>query len=355
MSAATILAIDGGGSKTLVALADASGDVTRLAAGAGSNPMDNPHWRDTLATTAAEILPERQALAAAAVALPAYGEVMAISAAQHEVMRRLLGDVPQHLLNDVDAAHYGAFAGGPGILILSGTGSMAWARDTAGDSFRVGGWGEGFGDEGSGYWIGLRAVTLASHDLDGRAPAPGLVEGLFAGLGLDRTTPQDSLAGWFAALPHRRSAIAALAPLVDRLAAAGDPTARAIIDEAAAHLALHVTTIARRIDAAAAARWSFAGGTFGSRLLLDGVARHVGTPPLAPRLPPIGGALLLAARDAGWPADTAWIDRLAVSLGAARMAAQPTINQGEQGHAWTNHSLGDRAGGGRVGSSGSGR
>jgi glucosamine kinase len=38
----------------------------------------------------------------------------------------------RQVLNDVDAAHVGAFGGKPGILILSGTGSMAWARNATG-------------------------------------------------------------------------------------------------------------------------------------------------------------------------------------------------------------------------------
>jgi N-acetylglucosamine kinase-like BadF-type ATPase len=336
----SVLAIDGGGSKTLVAIADASGTVTRLAAGAGVNPMDNPQWRQNLAALLDGFAVDRAALAAAVAALPSYGEVAAVSALQRAATAALLDPVSQRLVNDVDAAHLGAFAGGPGILLLAGTGSMAWARDAAGASYRVGGWGEGFGDEGSGYWIGLRAVQLASQHLDGRTMAPGLVDGLFAGLGLDRTQPHDSLAGWFGGLTHRRSAVAAVALFVDALARRGDPTALAILDAAAEQLALHATAIARTIGAGAPAGWSYAGGAFHSHLLRDAVARRLGTPPQPPRLPPIGGALLAAATDAGWPIDDAWIDRLATSLGRALPApAESTAHpndktqRGEQGYA----------------------
>jgi len=336
----SVLAIDGGGSKTLVAIADPSGVVTRLAGGAGVNPMDNPQWRQNLASLLEAFAVVGTEVAAAVAALPSYGEVAAVSARQRYAVDALLETVPQRLINDVDAAHLGAFAGGPGILILAGTGSMAWARDSTGASYRVGGWGEGFGDEGSGYWIGLRAVQLASHHLDGRTTAPGLVDGLFAGLGLDPSKPQDSLGGWFGSLKHRRSEVALLAPLVDALAQRGDPTALAIIEEAASHLALHATAIGRRMGAGAPSGWSYAGGAFHSALLREAVARQLGVDPLPPRLPPIGGALLAAATDAGWPIDDAWIARLAISLGRALAVpagstAHPNDKtpRGEQGYA----------------------
>jgi N-acetylglucosamine kinase-like BadF-type ATPase len=324
MSGALILGIDGGGSKTLLALADASGRLVRTAAGGGINPMDNKHWRDALVRAVSDFGLEPDRIAGAAVALPAYGEVETVSRALEEVVGELLGSIPRRILNDVDAAHAGAFAGGPGILILSGTGSMAWARDTQGRAFRVGGWGEGFGDEGSAHWIGLRAVSLASQAIDGRIAAPQFTAALFEALGLDAGSPMDSLAGWFAALPHRRSAVAALASLVDRLAEAGDSSAQALLEAAAAELALHLAAI-RRIAGADLA-WSYAGGAFNSRRLLDLLARRAGTPPRPPVLAPVGGALLAAATNVGWPADAAWTARLAADLASLTMrhtAASP--------------------------------
>ena len=74
-------------------------------------------------------------------------------------------------MNDVEAAFVGAFAGRPGVLLLAGTGSMAWGSDGT-RQVRTGGWGEGFGDEGSAYWIGRRALGLASQALDGGTPTP---------------------------------------------------------------------------------------------------------------------------------------------------------------------------------------
>jgi N-acetylglucosamine kinase-like BadF-type ATPase len=306
-----VLGIDGGGSKTILAVLDRRGEIVSAARAGGTNPLDNPAWRrelDTVLQTAATM----PAISAGAAALPAYGEVESISAAQQNAIADALGRRPQLVLNDVDAAQIGAFAGEPGILILSGTGSMAWARDAAGRSYRVGGWGDVIGDEGSGYWIGRAILGRISQSLDGRLPPTRLVETLFAELAIDRANPANGIEGWVSQLAHPRSEIAALAPMAMTLAEGGDAGAVAIIDAAAEELARHVRAIERHVGADAA--WSYAGGTFGSPFFLATVARQIGRAPLAPRLPPIGGALLAAARLADWPVDEAWIERLRASL-----------------------------------------
>ena len=313
MTALSVMGVDGGGSKTLMALADASGTVTKFAAGSGINPIDNPHWLDEFGILFKSFGCDPAVVAGGVAAMPAYDEIDELTKAQDEGLATLFGAVPHRVVNDVDAAHFGAFAGGPGILMLSGTGSMVWARDERGTSSRVGGWGGAFGDEGSAYWIGMRAISLTSQALDGRIEAPALVEALFALLKLDRNSPHNGLMGWHAGLRHPRAEIAALAVMVDRLAGHGDPTALAILDDAAAHLAAHVLAVSRRWGTAAPV-WSYAGGTFASRILLDGLTKKIGIPPRRPVLPPIGGALLRAAKDLDWPVDQAWIERLAASI-----------------------------------------
>ncbi|HVX81573.1 MAG TPA: BadF/BadG/BcrA/BcrD ATPase family protein [Devosiaceae bacterium] len=320
MNAGLVLGIDGGGSKTLVALADGSGHLVRLRRGRGSNPLDSPGWRDELVELLRPFT-RTAGLAGVAAGLAAYGEVEAISAAQRGAIAEVFGAIPQRVLNDVDAAHVGAFAGGAGILILSGTGSMAWARDRGGRSYRVGGWGDAIGDEGSSHWIGRKILGLVSQSLDGRATPTALSEALFDSLGLDPADPMNSLGGWVSRLTDPRAEVAALAPLASRLAESGDAGAQGIIEAAAEELARHVTAIARL--AGRDLDWSHAGGTFASAPLREAVARHLGRPPKPPRLPPIGGALLAAAQHVGWAADAQWIDRLAASLAAPA----PSVNE----------------------------
>ncbi len=103
--------------------------------------------------------------------------------------------------SDAHWAHLAAFAGGPGILVLSGTGSIALARDGRGKLQRAGGWGQLLGDAGSGFWIGRRALRDAALRAALRA---------------------DPLALARSAEPIR--AVAALAPRVLRMARRGADT-----------------------------------------------------------------------------------------------------------------------------------
>ncbi|YBV94334.1 N-acetylglucosamine kinase (plasmid) [Phyllobacteriaceae bacterium JZ32] len=310
-----ILGIDGGGTKMIVTLADRSGRILRTARGGGINPMDNPNWRREMDSQLASFIGEPR-LKAVAAALPAYGEVAHLSERQREAISEAFPGIPQLVLNDVDAAHLGAFAGGPGILILSGTGSMAWARAAEGNSSRAGGWGDVIGDEGSAYWIGRAALSLVSQSLDGRAPPTALAEALFDHLRLDISDPVNALAGWVSGLASQRSGIAALSVLVDRVAQAGDAAAISLIERAADELARHFTAISHA--SGPDAPWTYAGGTFASSLLLAALERRIGRPPVPPRLPPIGGALWAAAQLLGWPLDEGWIGQIAAT---ARRAA----------------------------------
>lgn len=313
MSGELILGIDGGGSKVLVALADRTGRILRSSRGGGVNPMDNPNWRQELDSHLQPFLQERQ-LAAVAAALPAYGEVARLSELQREAIRQAFPTVRQEVLNDVDAAHLGAFAGRPGILLLSGTGSMAWARNKAGASSRVGGWGDVIGDEGSSYWIGRAALGLVSQSLDGRAQSTALADAVFHHLRLDISDPANGLAGWATELVNPRADIAALSVLVDQVAQAGDEGAIRLIEQAADELAKHHQAIAGHCDPET--DWTYAGGTFSSRLLLTALERRIGRPAIAPRLPPIGGALLAAAQLLDWPIDEGWIGQIAATAKA---------------------------------------
>jgi glucosamine kinase len=310
---AEILAIDGGGTKTILATANQDGEICTWQDGLGINPVDNIGWQKNLAALFKAAGNELASVELAVFALPAFGEVESVSALQKRAVAPLI-NCRHVFLNDVEAAHTGAFAGGPGVLVLAGTGSMAWACDEHGHCLRIGGWGDAFGDEGSGFWIGREAVACVSRAIDGRLAAPALVDSVFSFLDLDRDVPQESLLQWHIGLSHQRSEIAEIATVVDALAGAGDSTASDILDEAVRHLALHVQAAWRRLDAISPGFWSYAGGVFASPRMLNRLAAKLGRAPLSPRLPPIGGALLRAARDLDWPVDEVWIERLGASI-----------------------------------------
>ena len=299
-----VLGLDSGGTQTTLALADRQGRVQFLQRAAGLSPTQTPDWQDRLAALIAP-LPKVEA---AMLGLPFHGEVAAFTDAQNRAAIGLLGPKAQ-VQNDVQTAFVGALAGQPGVLILAGTGSMAWGGDGA-RQVRVGGWGDLIGDEGSGYWIGAQAVQQLSQCLDQRRADPGFVGAMLAALGVG----PDNLAEWVYGQTDRRLAMAGIAPAVTALAAAGNVTAVGIVDAAVAALALHLTSAWRRLGRVGDLVWSYAGGVFRAEIVLRKLQTQIGTRPLLPCLPPVGGALLQAARNAGWTVDAAWTQTLAGSL-----------------------------------------
>ncbi|WP_397453298.1 N-acetylglucosamine kinase [Pseudomonas sp. NA-150] len=306
-----ILGLDSGGSKTLVAVADRHGQVLQLLAGSGLDPLANPQWQDSLEQLLSPLHPQLHDLQAAVLGLPLHGEIDRYSRLQQHVAQRLL-PCPARVQNDVRIAFDGALVNRPGVLLLAGTGSMAWASLNGPDAehIRIGGWGDIFGDEGSAYWIGREALGWVSRSIDGRAHCPGLTQATLAHLGLGA----DELLAWCYGLENRRAGLAALAELVSRLAEHGDPHATALLASAAVHLADHVSTAWRALGRSGLPTWSYAGGVFANRSLLTQVSHHLGCLPSPPRLPPVGGALLRAAQEAGWNPDDNWVDTLALSL-----------------------------------------
>lgn len=198
---------------------------------------------------------------------------------------------------DVALAAAGPQPNHPRVLVLSGTGSCCHGRDALGNTARAGGWGHLLGDQGSGYDIALRALrqSIQQHDVSNRWSRLG--QAILSHLQLD---PPDRLVAW--AHTADKATIAALAPVVFRLADQGDATARDIVRQAAQDLAQAAIACARQLAPRRAAPVSFvlAGGVL---LGQPGFARYV-------------GRLIRAARPA------AILERLETpgAAGAARMA-----------------------------------
>ena len=88
----------------------------------------------------------------------------------------------------------------------------------------------------------------------------------------------------------------------------GDEGAAGLVERAADELAKHCRAVAGHCGPDA--RWTYAGGTFSSHFLLDALERHIGSPPVQPKLPPIGGALLVAAQRLDWPLEEGWFGQI---------------------------------------------
>jgi N-acetylglucosamine kinase-like BadF-type ATPase len=239
-----VIGVDGGGSRTRAVALDAAGVELARAEG-GSAVAGSP---DKAAGAVAEVC--RQVAGLAGRSLPAQVVWAGLSGAGRESARsaaeRALEEtgvaVRAWVGTDVHAAFHDVFPEGPGILLIAGTGSIAWARSEDGREDRVGGWGPRIGDEGSGYAIGVEVLRRVARHADGRAQATALSGLVRNHLELGRV---EDLAGW--AARASRAQIAELAPLAAAAAAGGDEAAGQIMKDAIEALRAHIVAILERM------------------------------------------------------------------------------------------------------------
>jgi N-acetylglucosamine kinase-like BadF-type ATPase len=146
-----------------------------------------------------------------------------------EAIREVIPGATIYVAGDHIIAHRAAFGISPGVLVIAGTGSIAFGRNQAGETARAGGWGPNVSDEGSAFWVGREAVIAALHAYDcGRENTllPLIAKAWSA-------APEDVVRLANAAEPR----FAELAVTVTQAAEKGDPTARDIATRAGEALA----------------------------------------------------------------------------------------------------------------------
>jgi N-acetylglucosamine kinase-like BadF-type ATPase len=131
------------------------------------------------------------------------------------------------------------------VVIVAGTGSIAYGRDRAGRAARAGGWGYVLGDEGGGFWIGRAALNAVVRQFDGRGPQTLLTEMVIAEMHLG--SPVDLVHAVYAGGLHRY-AIAGIAPVVQRAADEGDAVATDLISRAGMELSAAATSVITRLE-----------------------------------------------------------------------------------------------------------
>lgn len=241
---ALFLGIDGGGSQTSCAVAD---DVHVLGTGAagGCNPVrfDDAHVRASLhqairqACAEAGVEPKRVEYSCLGIAGSAREDT-------RERVQRIVGEViggEIQIVGDMVVAHDSVFLGEPGVVVLSGTGSIAYGRNERGDTARAGGWGSVISDEGSGYWIGRRAVSCVMRAVDAGESTMLVTHILHEW----HIASREELGRICNAVPYPE--FARLFPLVLKCAEEGDRLAQQILDEAAAELAALARVVLRKL------------------------------------------------------------------------------------------------------------
>jgi N-acetylglucosamine kinase-like BadF-type ATPase len=132
----------------------------------------------------------------------------------------------------------------PGVVIVAGTGSIAYGRNRYAQAARAGGWGYLIGDEGGGFWIGRSALASVVRQFDGRGPATRLTDLVLRHMGL--ASPTELIHEIYYRDLHRR-AIAGLAALVNQAALEGDAVAAQILVRAGTELASAASSVIARL------------------------------------------------------------------------------------------------------------
>ena len=306
------LGVDGGASKTAALITDENGK----ALGSGIAGPSN-HLRVGVETAARNI--ERAVNKALVAGDVASREIVwaycGIAGSDHPAHRQEVVDSLSVFFprgnftvdNDARIALTGAIGFGAGVVVIAGTGSVAFGRNDEGVEVRVGGWGPTIGDEGSGYAIARQGLSAVMRAFDGRGPATGITDLL---LDQHSMKPEDVPRFVYAQTTHADD-IARFGKLVIESASRKDPVACEILERAAQELAASVVAVARRLGLAAHPfPVAYVGGAFNAGEPLLGPMKKaiLAEAPLAqiapPQHTPVEGAAQMAKRAAVNPRPT---------------------------------------------------
>jgi N-acetylglucosamine kinase-like BadF-type ATPase len=242
-----VLGIDAGGTKTVCLLADDRGAILSEGRGGGANLQVNGELE--LEKVLYEVMEQAigdRAWRADAICLGIAGADRDDDARTvRAILRRISPGSRLLVVNDALIALEAGAPGAPGIVIIAGTGSIVYGRNPRRMAARAGGWGHMIGDEGSGYWIGREALAAVVREVDGRGPKTGLTEAV-----LEHFSVADAT-GLVHIVYNRevpRQHVAALGPIVQTAASAGDAVACHILERAAEELVLAASSVAARLE-----------------------------------------------------------------------------------------------------------
>ena len=243
------IGVDGGGSKTKAVMLNQDYQVL----GEGESGSSNYHYiglektQDNLLTamnmacqTAKVKLSQVSAITWALAGVDRPTERLLFT----ELGSKLLNGVPVHVVNDALSALVGGLSTRQGIVLIAGTGMIAYGENTTGKIARAGGWGPLL-DQGSGYNMAQKALQAVAQASDqGNIPTK-LTDKILAQLNLSQAS---HLVSWLYAPERQIAEIAALAPLVLNEAENGDLVAIEIVAECALALAEAVSAVVKQLN-----------------------------------------------------------------------------------------------------------
>ena len=242
-----VLGIDAGASKTVCLLSDEAGRILGEghATGANLQTVGPRRMESVLHGVIHQALTGRSdRLDAICVGIAGADRTHDAEVVQAAVEHVVPG-VPVLVVNDALIALEAGAPGQAGVVVVSGTGSIAYGHDGHGRAARSGGWGHMIGDEGSGYWIGKEALVAVVRHVDGRGPQTQLTPDILAHFHVATAAALLQIV-YDRDVPRRE--VAALGPVVLRARDAGDTVATEILDRAVDELVLCTAAVARRLD-----------------------------------------------------------------------------------------------------------
>ncbi len=312
------LGLDGGQSSTSVVIGDETGRIIGAGRGGPCNHAAAEEGRErlrravTVSVTAARVaagLDAEVRFAAACCGMSGGPED------KRALLEAMLPADRLEVTTDAAIALAGATLSGRGIIVIAGTGSMAFGRNESGLSARAGGWGYVLGDEGSAFDIARQALRAALRMEEGWGAATSLRGKLLEAAG---AASANQLMHRFYEPAWPRDRIASLAPLVAAAAAAGDPAAQEILANAGQQLAALASAVRGQLwSPEEAVEIAYSGGVFQSEVISRRFCELVEREPRSTAGPakrtPAEGALAEAYRSAGlraiWQERTQQSDR----------------------------------------------
>jgi N-acetylglucosamine kinase-like BadF-type ATPase len=242
-----VLGIDAGGTKTVCLLADESGTILSEARGPGANlhAAGELAVEKVLHEVMERAIGDRNVMPAA-ICLGIAGVDREDEAQVVRAMMRRIGYKSRVLVvNDALIALVAGARDAPAIVVIAGTGSIAYGRNGSGEAARAGGWGHMIGDEGSGYWIGREALAAVMRGADGRGPETALASEILAHFNVSDVSRLPRIVY---DRDQPRMSVAALGPIVQRVAEQGDAVATRILERAADELVLAARSVTTRLE-----------------------------------------------------------------------------------------------------------
>jgi N-acetylglucosamine kinase-like BadF-type ATPase len=300
----TFLGVDGGQSSTTALVGDESGRVIGTGHAGPCNHAGAAEGREKFVRALTACV--QQALEQAGENGDARFEAACMGfsggpADKDALAREIVKSEKYAITHDALIALVGATGGEPGVVVIAGTGSIAFGRNLQGRTARAGGWGYAFGDEGGAFDLARQALRAVLRRDEGWGPPTALRDALLEATGAGNA---NDLLHRFYTDEYPRARIAEFATLVDQVALAGDAVARDILNGAAQSLAAIASAVREQLFAAGEiVTIAHVGGAFQSAMLRERFRMlaelHDGNRASGPRFSPAAGALIEAYRIAG--------------------------------------------------------